>query len=167
MYHIYISGAHCCGSKMDFIQTVPCPSFKRFTSGGSFFVNYTLPKTLDRIRPSRVIDFRRILTPTFDNLKMVSFEWTAPGNDITYGQAIKYEVHCFNGKLEYFIDQGVLPPPKQYGDKQTLVLNAPVVNVPLFFTLSALDEVMIFVNTYIVLKSFHIFKMKKLFSGWQ
>ena len=49
------NGAKCCGSKIEFKRTQPCPKFRRFASGSSFYVNYTLSKDIDMIPPSRII----------------------------------------------------------------------------------------------------------------
>ena len=44
-------GPKCCGSKIEFKQTLPCPRFRRFASGSGFYVNYTLSKDVDMIPP--------------------------------------------------------------------------------------------------------------------
>ena len=83
---------------MNVKSTIPSPHFRRFASGSSFFVNYTLSKDVDTIPPSRIIDLRRSLpVSAFNNQRYISFAWTAPGNDFVYGKAARYVLECLGG----------------------------------------------------------------------
>ena len=144
------NSAKCCGSKIEYKRTQPCPKFRRFASGSSFYVNYTLSKDVDMIPPSRIIDLKRVLTPTFmtvtptfDNGQFFTLEWSAPGNDYVYGKAYQYKIQCFQGKnsKEIDINQEDLPLPEVYGTKQSVVLRIPEKNVAYFYTIFAIDEV--------------------------
>jgi hypothetical protein len=83
---IFILGPRCCGSRLDVKQMITSPEFRRFGSGGSFFVNYTISTDIDVIPPSRIIDFRRNPKSSFDSNRFISFEWTAPGTVYIFGQ---------------------------------------------------------------------------------
>ena len=43
---IFILGPRCCGSRLDVKQMVASPEFRRFGSGGSFFVEIEIPVQL-------------------------------------------------------------------------------------------------------------------------
>ena len=141
-------GPKCCGSKIDFKTTAPCPKFRRFASGSSFYVSYNVSKDVDMIPPSRIIDLRRTITPTFmtvapsfDNGNYFTLEWSAPGNDFVYGKAYRYILQCFGkSSEEVHIDQNDLPTPEVYGTKQSVVLKIPELNKAFFYAIYAIDE---------------------------
>lgn len=138
----FILALECCGSKIDFKQTVSASGFRRFSSGGGFFVNYTLPEGIDLIPPSRIIDLRRTESPTFDGDKFVTFEWSAPGNDFIHGKAYQYLMHCVSSSGEELeFDHDILPEPKNYGAKQSVVIKVPTTNTVWFYSIYAIDEV--------------------------
>ena len=124
---------------------VASPMFRRFSSGGSFFVNYTISSDIDVIPPSRIIDFRRSSKSSgFDNNpKYVSFEWTAPGNDFVFGKATQYNIECFGSNTEEItFDKSQLPQPDVYGARQSVTVQIAIVNQVLLCTIFASDEVM-------------------------
>ncbi len=51
----YENGANCCGSRVNHAQKVPCPKFKRFATGGSFYVDYRVSSNNDIAPPARII----------------------------------------------------------------------------------------------------------------
>ena len=138
-------GPRCCGSRLDVKQTIPSPRFRRFSSGGSFFVNYTVSRDVDMIPPNRIIDFRRVLQPSFDDRhQFVNFEWSAPGNDFVFGKAAEYRIECFGSTEEIAFDRKTMPKmpePNVYGTRQTVTVKMPIVNQVVLCTIFAIDEV--------------------------
>ena len=141
MCNIFISGPRCCGSRLDVKQMVASPEFRRFGSGGSFFVNYTISTDIDVIPPSRIIDFRRNSKSSFDSNRFISFEWTAPGNDFVFGKATEYNMECFGSMEEIVFDKTELPQPDVYGTRQSASLQITIINQVLLCTIFAFDEV--------------------------
>lgn len=139
--HIFISGPRCCGSRLDVKQMVASPEFRRFGSGGSFFVNYTISTDIDVIPPSRIIDFRRNSKSSFDSNRFISFDWTAPGNDFVFGKATEYNIECFGSMEEIVFDKTELPQPDVYGTRQSASLQITIINKVLLCTIFAFDEV--------------------------
>ncbi len=145
----FFSGPHCCGSRLDVKQIVPSGIFRRFASGGSFFVNYTLSRDVDMIRPNRIIDFHQSSGSTFNDRSFVGFEWTAPGNDFVFGRATRYGMECFaagskeasNSQEEITFDENTLPQPDVYGTRQSVTVQIPIKNRVLLCTIHASDEV--------------------------
>ena len=125
---------------------VASPEFRRFGSGGSFFVNYTISTDIDVIPPSRIIDFRRNSKSSFDSNRFISFEWTAPGNDFVFGKATEYNIECFGSMEEIVFDKSELPQPDVYGTRQSASLQITIINKVLLCTIFAFDEVSVNVN---------------------
>ncbi len=88
------------------------------------------------------LDLRRSLAPAFDDKRLVTLEWTAPGDDFYHGRATRYEIQCFGDSDEFLVDQSVLPEPSLSGEREMTVLKIPRANELLYITLVAIDEVM-------------------------
>ena len=128
---------------MEIKQTVPSPRFQRYVSGGSFFVNYSTNANTDTIPPSRIIDFRQLLKTAFTDFRFVTFEWSAPGNDFTYGKVAFYRMQCLtSAQDEVPINQASLPDPGVYGARQSVTMEVPLTNQVLLFSIIGLDEVL-------------------------
>ena len=123
-------------------QTIPSPAFQRFASGGSFYVNYTASQDIDMIPPSRIIDFRRSKSiSAFTDEHLITFEWTAPGNDFVFGKAIEYAIECYGSINEVIFDSSILPTPDVYGTRQSVNVKIGIENEVLLCTIQAIDEV--------------------------
>ena len=55
-------GPRCCGSRLDVKQMVASPQFRRFCSGGSFFVNYTISPDVGKISTLFLFDHQMAIT---------------------------------------------------------------------------------------------------------
>ena len=104
------------------------------------------------IAPSRIIDFRRSSFSSLKNEKLVSFEWTAPGNDFVFGKAARYMIQCFATTEEMTFDT-ILPQPDVYGTRQSVTVQIPITNQPVLCTIYAFDEVLIALFFQIFLKA--------------
>ena len=136
------SGPRCCGSRVEIKGTIPSPRFQRYVSSGSFFVNYSSNANLDTIPPSRIIDFRQLLSSAFTDYKFVTFEWSAPGNDLVYGKAAFYRIQCLTAAQDQVpINQASLPDPGVYGSRQSMTMEVPLTNTILLFSILGIDEV--------------------------
>ena len=135
-------GPRCCGSRVEIKGTIPSPRFQRYVSSGSFFVNYSSNANLDTIPPSRIIDFRQLLSSAFTDYKFVTFEWSAPGNDLVYGKAAFYRIQCLTAAQDQVpINQASLPDPGVYGSRQSMTMEVPLTNTILLFSILGIDEV--------------------------
>ena len=94
---MFFSDENCCGSQLRFEQTIPCPPFQRFASGGGFFVSEGVPKNKDVAPPSRIIDFRR--KDQHFQSEFVTFEWTSPGQDFNFGKGKHHKILLLNANL--------------------------------------------------------------------
>ena len=95
----------------------------------------------------RVTDFR--LEKTFNSSLFVSLAWTAPGDDLTFGTAFRYEVRCFTKQEALtqatFSEQGILihdslvPAPEPAGTEQRATVGVPWPNEVFYYAMVAQD----------------------------
>ena len=146
----------CCGSTIPFSFTVPTTTFTRQELTGSFFVEEAAPFYLrqgsphhqDVFPPSRVTDLRKLHYQ--DDSLFVTLAWTAPGNDLDYGKAFRYEIRCYTNREalreENFTEMGILvhsslvPVPEDYGVEQRSTVGIPWPNEVFYYAIVAYDE---------------------------
>ena len=135
--------------------SIPLEAFRRDTAAPSFAVTqgaqfYLRPGQLARrdvFPPVRVTDFR--LEKTFNSSLFVSLAWTAPGDDLTFGTAFRYEVRCFTKQEALtqatFSEQGILihdslvPAPEPAGTEQRATVGVPWPNEVFYYAMVAQD----------------------------
>ena len=136
--------------------SVPLEAFKRFTAAPSFSVSqgsqYLISSSAvtkrDVFPPNRITDFT--LSNYFNNSLFVTLSWTAPGDDLTAGQAFRYEIRCFTGQEalseENFDEQGILihdslvPSPEPAGAEQRCTVGVPWPNEVFYYSIVAFDS---------------------------
>ena len=78
----------CCGSRVNFGDTIPASSFSRQAAGPTFYVKQGLSGRRDVAPPSRVIDFH--VSSIVNDSLYVELQWSAPGDDFDQGKGKKH-----------------------------------------------------------------------------
>ena len=74
----------CCGSQVNFGDTIPASSFMRQAAGPTFYVKQGLSGRRDVAPPSRVIDFH--VSSIVNDSLYVELQWSAPGDNYDQGK---------------------------------------------------------------------------------
>ena len=74
----------CCGSRVNFGDTIPASSFMRQAAGPTFYVKQGLSGRRDVAPPSRVIDFH--VSSIVNDSLYVELQWSAPGDNYDQGK---------------------------------------------------------------------------------
>lgn len=145
----------CCGSSFPTLATIPTPSFSRIVTAPSFpvatAVQYLLqgglPRMQDIFPPSRTSDLSLVSYP---NSSLVArLAWTAPGGDLTTGQAAAYQIRCYTNREalaeDTFSTAGIpvhtsaLPRPGPAGTREQVDVVLPWTNELFYYGLVATD----------------------------
>ena len=74
----------CCGSRVNFGDTIPASSFMQQAAGPTFYVKQGLSGRRDVAPPSRVIDFH--VSSIVNESLYVELQWSAPGDNYDQGK---------------------------------------------------------------------------------
>ena len=109
---------------------------------------------LDRMPPSRIIDFKLLKTFSENEEYLAELSWTASGGDRNVGEAARYEIRCFSGRSiqqrAHLDENGLsiskekIPLPEKSGTQQRANVTVPWPNEVFYYAIMAVDEV--FVN---------------------
>ena len=146
----------CCGSSFPTLATIPTPSFRRVVMAPSFhvavavqyFLRGGIPRMQDIFPPARVSDLRLV---QYGNSSLAaSLAWTAPGGDLSSGQATAYEIRCYTNRESLteasFQNSGIpvhasaVPRPGPAGTVETTTVTLPWANEVFFYGVVAVDE---------------------------
>ncbi|XP_071830250.1 calcium-activated chloride channel regulator 1-like isoform X3 [Apostichopus japonicus] len=122
------------------LEGVPAPEFSRAGNGQSVSVS-ELPEgynpTIDSTPPSTILNLRVVAT-SYEESRL-TLEWTAPGDDLDSGKAVRYDIRradTVQGLLGNFesgtpiepsdVVNGVLTDPLSFGMKEKFVISVPV-----------------------------------------
>ena len=146
----------CCGSTFPTLATIPTPSFQRIVTAPSFYVavgvQYFLrggvPRMQDIFPPARISDLHLVSYGPAPLL--ASLSWTAPGGDLSTGQAASYEIRCYTNRESLgeasFSQTGIpvhasaVPRPAPAGAQETTALTLPWANEVFYYGVVAVDE---------------------------
>ncbi|CAB4068963.1 unnamed protein product [Lepeophtheirus salmonis] len=138
----------CCGSIINYEETIPANPFHRQTVGNGFYVKQGLSDNSDVSPPSRVLDLK--VEEYIEDSLYMKLKWTAPGGDYDKGKASKYEIRCYTSREalegDSFSDKGILvhasftPDPLSYGHEQSCKVGIPWPNEKFYYALVAFDE---------------------------
>ena len=117
------------------------------TTGAQFYLRPGQLARRDVFPAVRVTDFR--LEKTFNSSLFVSLAWTAPGDDLTFGTAFRYEVRCFTkqealtqatfSKQGILIHDSLVPAPEPAGTEQRATVGVPWPNEVFYYAMVAQD----------------------------
>lgn len=140
---------NCCGSRVEFVETLPTSPFHRQTVGTGFYIKQGISPRTDIAAPSRILDFR--VSRIINDSLYVELEWSAPGGDFDKGKADKYEIRCYTNREaltneQSFKEMGILvhdsftPKPVAFGQRQTCTVGVPWPNEIFFYAIIASDD---------------------------
>ena len=138
-----------CGSAISRTKEVPTGPFTRHsvarslytTSGAVYVIRQGVPAMKDIYPPSRITNLR--VEGTGENLTLT---WTAPGGDLTKGQADKYDIRWSLVRSDLLLPGGGnllvegVDKPALFGEEESLELAVPLTNTVLYYAVLAKDE---------------------------
>lgn len=93
---------NCCGSRVEFVETLPTSPFHRQTVGTGFYIKQGISPRTDIAAPSRILDFR--VSRIINDSLYVELEWSAPGGDFDKGKGTA--VQLLHGRSHSKMSQG-------------------------------------------------------------
>lgn len=144
LFRLLLLAAAVVTDSNQFVRYLAPASFQMtWTSLAGFFGDHD-----DVFEPNRIADLS--ITDRDDPNLLITFEWTAPGNDFDQGQADKYEMRCYTDvetMREAFdqkaipVHESLLPVPMPAGTRQRASVNVPWANDVFYYGLVAIDRV--------------------------
>ena len=137
---------------------VVAPSFA-VTVAVQYFLRGGVPKMQDIFPPSRISDLHLAQygnnnnnneVESINSTLLARLAWTAPGGDLTSGQATGYEIRCYTNRESLaegsFSHTGIpvhasaVPRPSQPGSRDFATVTLPWANEVFYYGVVALDE---------------------------